>query len=183
MSITKRFIIQITLFSQCWLVLNLSYDWEEQNKYKYLYLCFMLFVLHKTELNNKIKYSTYQLKPNSMESFNFWHGHVNLLLDFELEFFSFCCLLLLKISSTSEDLFKSPSLWLLFRLQFLLQELSSIDFNSERRKTSCYLWHSVGFRVNKKERSICFNSLVHFCNHYNLTWLIGIAMFYTGISP
>lgn len=80
---------------------------------------------------------TYQLNPNSIDSFNFWHGHTYLLLDFELELLSFPCLLLLKISLTNELLFESPFLWLLFLLQFCLHlsELFSTAFNSGEKKT------------------------------------------------
>lgn len=80
---------------------------------------------------------TYQLTPNSMDSFNFWHGHMYLFLDFELQLLSFSCLLLLKISLTNGLLLESPFCWLLFLLQFRLQlsELFSTAFNSREKKT------------------------------------------------
>ena len=75
---------------------------------------------------------TYQLKPNSMESFIFWHGHKD-LLEVELEFFSASFLLICNKSSTNvELLLLSVFCWFLFLLQCLLQlwELLSRAFNS-----------------------------------------------------
>ena len=97
---------------------------------------------------------TYQLKPNSMDSFNFWHGHMYLLLDFELQLLSFSCWLLLKISLTNELLLESPFLWLLFLLQFCLQlsELFSTAFNSREKKTV----------------KLLFITLLHFGLHFHM---------------
>lgn len=80
---------------------------------------------------------TYQLKPNFMDSFNFWHGHICLFLDFELELLSLSCLLRLKISFNNELFLESLFLWLLFLLQLCVQlsELFSTAFNSRKKKT------------------------------------------------
>ena len=94
----------------------------------------------KPQIHNVIQYLTcltYQLKLNFMDSFNFWHGHIYLFLDFELELLSLSCLLRLKILSNNELLLESLFLWLLFLLQLCLQlsELFSTAFNSREEKT------------------------------------------------
>lgn len=110
---------------------------------------------------NVIRYLTYQLKPNSMDSFNFWHGHIYLFLDLELELLSFSCLLLPKISSTSELFLESPFLWFLFLLQFRVQlsELFSTAFNSreiKRRQSSCFFITLLHFGV-KYIIKVCYH--------------------------
>ena len=54
-------------------------------------------------ITNRSEGLTYQLKPNSMESFIFWHGHKD-LLEVELEFFSASFLLICNKSSTNVEL-------------------------------------------------------------------------------
>ena len=62
-----------------------------------------MFITNRSERVIAIPRLTYQLKPNSMEFFIFWHGHKD-LLEVKLEFFSASFLLICNKSSTNVEL-------------------------------------------------------------------------------